>query len=59
MAILHTRRADDVEQLAGLIKSLAERCDRLARSSQDGPTFEVTQASRCLHQAMINLTMER
>lgn len=47
--------ADEVDQLAALIKPLAERCDHLV-SWQHHPAVQVTQASHCLHQALINLS---
>lgn len=49
--------AVDAERLARLIKPLVERCDRLARSGQDHPTVEVSQARFSLHQALINLSV--
>ncbi len=49
----------EADRLQSLIRPLAQRCDRLARSWLDHPTpmlgFGLTQASQCLHQALINL----
>lgn len=49
----------EADRLQSLIRPLAERCDRLARSWLDHPTpllgFGLSQASQCLHQALINL----
>lgn len=47
--------AGDVERLAGLIKPLAERCDRLARSRGEYLPSKSPKPASASRQALINL----